>query len=407
MGKHDYDYLISIPGVCAIASKSAYSQGRQSIRQDAEIANPKEKFFQVIKTLLESVFTDGIRSIPSFAVTDDGVMSGTFKEAQARGQLYKFVITKQGKVKYNETDIERRDSVSSFPYWTFRVDARSRPQCSKGKRCKGGCIEKGRVCEVPLPIQIRRELPQIQKAAIAGSSGNWKLAVGLLVGLWVARKVANVYKQGAEIVEAQKEREALEAETVTITPEKLNKQIESEEDAIRNEPIEHLKIINPRSGKVIAEQTGHQTGVDMTPRSMVLCKGAVMTHNHPHLEVEDPDNLGVSLSGPDVRAAMALQMAEVRAVSAGWRHSMKPPKGGWNEEFYYKKFEPVYNKQRQTQLLGLRAEVLQGKISPKHAEEEYDHRSMEAVAKELGLDYRREPIPGVTRASLAKSRQKP
>lgn len=166
------------------------SQQKPKPRKDADetpveekppAPNPREYFASFIKKMIESVFTDGIRSVPAFDVSEDGTMTGQFKENTPRGQLYSFVITNQGKIKYNEADALRKDS-ANFPYWTFRVDAAKQPSCQKGKRCGEACVEKGLECDRELPPEVKSQLPKAQKAAKAAKVGKWAAAAAILAG---------------------------------------------------------------------------------------------------------------------------------------------------------------------------------------------------------------------------------
>ena len=65
--------------------------------------------------------------------------------------------------------------------------------------------------------------------------------------------------------------------------------------------------------------------VRFAPAEMARMKGMIVTHNHPS---------GASLSMPDVRLAMRLQMAEMRAVGKLYRYSIKPGPGGWSEDLW-------------------------------------------------------------------------
>jgi hypothetical protein len=348
----------TIPGVTPEKLAKSRKKGQQSTRQDA--VPTKENLFQIIKQLIESCFTDGIRSIPAFDILPNKMMFGQFKEKSARGQLYKFTVTPDGEFRYNEADAIRAESFS-FPYWSFREDkqssSRTQPQCKKGKRCKGSCIERGRECIVDLPPKFKQQLPQIQKMAIAVKS-----SIG-------------------------------ESNFSTI---------EDAEAKIKDLPYEAAVIIDPKTNKVLLEKKGQRDRIGFTEDEVKQVKGAVFTHNHPDLDFP-PDTLawqGAPFSTADIAFGAINETAEIRTVGHLYSYSMKPPTKGWNKAFYEEKIVDSYNKHAMQQYGSLVNDIRSGRTDAQSAQLEYMHRVTTEMSKELGIKYERSKVPNVDEAKL-------
>ncbi len=124
-------------------------------------------------------------------------------------------------------------------------------------------------------------------------------------------------------------------------------------------------------------------------------KGTVVTHNHPNIggwSKDDPRSAGFSFSEDDIRAACIIQAREIRAVTSGYRHSLKPPIQGWNPLYFHWKVKPVYDKHRVQVYQEFKEGIQRGIIPVPIAEREYWHEVNRRTAKDTGMIYKREPI---------------
>ena len=117
---------------------------------------------------------------------------------------------------------------------------------------------------------------------------------------------------------------------------KLRGVIYSTEDRIRDHTDREEGFFWNDRGEVVHTQTDIGTELNVPPDKLLLASGCVMTHNHPRghgYGKDDPRRAGNSFSIQDVSMAIAGGLAELRAVSVGYRHSMKFPKGWIDREF--------------------------------------------------------------------------
>lgn len=123
-------------------------------------------------------------------------------------------------------------------------------------------------------------------------------------------------------------------------------------------------------------------------------KGAIVTHNHPNLGwgKNDARSKGLSFSSADIQVAAIAQVKEMRAVSHGYRHSLKPPPSGWNDRFWSDKVEPTYKKYKGEVYRDFGGKVITGRMPSDQAEGDYHHEVIKRTAKELGMIYKREEI---------------
>lgn len=171
--------------------------------------------------------------------------------------------------------------------------------------------------------------------------------------------------------------------------------IAREEAKIRNQPIEHGIIIDPVTGEKLAHRTGTATTVSFPPQEMGYLKGRIITHNHPNFgkwKEPDPRAQGFSFSDTDIRTACYYEVKEVRAVSKGYTHSMQPPKGGWNKDYYDRQVAPAYNRNSQKVYNEMVNDIYAGKITPEQAEVEYHNEVWKRTARDTGMTYTRTPV---------------
>lgn len=141
------------------------------------------------------------------------------------------------------------------------------------------------------------------------------------------------------------------------------------------------EIVMDRGGKPTAEDSGEYGRIVPTWAELKALEGGTFTHNHP---------IGTSFSPADVYVAMKYNMAEMRAAGDGpYHYSVRPPKGGWSEQFWNTKVAPIIER--------IDGPITQhyidlhnsGKMSGIDAERAVYHDIWTQVARETGLRYRR------------------
>ena len=177
---------------------------------------------------------------------------------------------------------------------------------------------------------------------------------------------------------------------------KLNKLLKEEEDRIRNEPIEHMVVLDPYTDEVVMKLTGDKTSVGpkTVQEALNLYGGKVITHNHPSLwDKYDPRSRGVSFSPADVNCGCRAGAAEVRAITRDYNHSIKPPKDVmWDTNFYNRKVTPEFNRQYRILYNDLMPKILNGQISQEDAEADFFHIIWTRVSEKTGMRYSRTKI---------------
>ncbi|MCC5618183.1 hypothetical protein LC605_24480 [Nostoc sp. CHAB 5836] len=123
-------------------------------------------------------------------------------------------------------------------------------------------------------------------------------------------------------------------------------------------------------------------------------RGAIVTHNHPNLGwgTKDARSKGLSFSSSDIEVACRANMGEIRAVSSGYKHSLKPPSNGWNEQYWRSRVEPTYKKYEQQVYKESVTNILLGRKKIDQAEADYHHEVIKRTANQLGMRYSRTEI---------------
>jgi hypothetical protein len=171
---------------------------------------------------------------------------------------------------------------------------------------------------------------------------------------------------------------------------RISSVVEDIENQIINSPYEKGVVINPKNGAIILAKSGDRTSIDFTGKEIAKMKGSIFTHNHPNLGYSPPDKraLGFGFSKADFQVAAVGELAEMRAVSQGYRHSIKPPKTGWDSNFWVKA-EPIYQKNYQDVYSETLKNIFSGKQTFDQAEADFHHEVMRKTAKELKFKYSR------------------
>lgn len=169
--------------------------------------------------------------------------------------------------------------------------------------------------------------------------------------------------------------------------------LEAEERLWRS-PVEIARLYSP-DGDLLLETEGEESRVAFTPEELATFAGNVLTHNHPsglRFPEGHPRRASNSFSPADVVLAARHRLAEIRAVTPVWRHSMRPPSGGWDEAFAAGRIVPSYRRQEAAVRRELQASLERGDISVDEAEMAHFHEVWRRVSEELGMTYNRETL---------------
>lgn len=205
-------------------------------------------------------------------------------------------------------------------------------------------------------------------------------------------KQCRIKDQRVRFVSTQLFREALSLGSNSNQQKTVDRIVLEEENKIVNLPVEKVVSIDPSTGKTVFSKVGNKTSVYIPDLTVSKLKGTVVTHNHPNVlgfDKSDPQYKGFSFSEADIELACVADLSEMRAVSAGYRHSMKPPKEGWNQKFFITKVKPAYKKNSQEVYSELITDIVYERIDPKEASVEYYHRTWQRTAIDTGMAYRR------------------
>jgi hypothetical protein len=152
-------------------------------------------------------------------------------------------------------------------------------------------------------------------------------------------------------------------------------------------------VLFDRGGRELLRVAGEEgeVSLDLTGEQEAQLRGGVMTHNHPTPErvaKSDPRWKGVSFSTSDIETAAGLELEEARAVTFGYRFSMRPPAGGWSEETVPEILES-FERNRAKVAHALMVAVRSGEMMVAEAEARVQHEVWKLVATELGFRYKR------------------
>ena len=178
---------------------------------------------------------------------------------------------------------------------------------------------------------------------------------------------------------------------------KALKVVESYEEKIRNDSYETAIAVDPQ-GNVLVNNKGGVDYVDFSTADMkkMTGKDVILTHNHPNadnLPDSDPRSKGLSFSEMDIFTASKIQAKEVRAVSSGYTHSLKPsPEDGWDVEYWDKILGPVYKKHEREVYSQYSRRVFWGTMSYEKAGVNFHHEVIKRTAKQLNLQYSRTKV---------------
>lgn len=109
------------------------------------------------------------------------------------------------------------------------------------------------------------------------------------------------------------------------------------ENNIRNRKTEVAYVvdadgnINPEGSPMVGSGSSSRARVNLSK----IPENSVIVHNHPMIKGATGlgRDVGVSLSGSDIRSAIRTNAKEIRAVSENYVYSIKRPAGGWNVHY--------------------------------------------------------------------------
>ena len=170
----------------------------------------------------------------------------------------------------------------------------------------------------------------------------------------------------------------------------VNGTVRSLEDSIKDKSIEHLYLIDARTGELKAKGIGDKYSVSIPSEKWI--KGNIITHNHPPLVSDRSSAMykGQSLSVHDVILAARYDAKEIRAVTTAYRHSMSP-KGKWADE---KALADSYKRHYDRTVNKMRWDIAFGDLSVDEANASLWHEINKKVAKEMNMNYTRTTLGG-------------
>lgn len=184
------------------------------------------------------------------------------------------------------------------------------------------------------------------------------------------------------------------AQLASNAPDFVQRKVEAEENKIKDLPYEHGLIIDSKTGEVLAHRTdNHPTSITFRGEDIPKMKGAIITHNHPNAYGYWPGHpaaKGLSLSDADIKAACIYGPKEMRAVSAGYRHTLSTGEKGWGDWNF--RVQPVYRKHEAQVMDEYQTDLILGRRSVEQLEADYHHEVNTRTAKELGWKYERKVI---------------
>jgi len=181
-----------------------------------------------------------------------------------------------------------------------------------------------------------------------------------------------------------------------LTANQLREVVERTENQIKDLPYERAIAFNPKNGRIALTSKGNSVSVAFSADEVRAMQGAIVTHNHPNLgwSKNDARSKGLSFSPSDVELACKSNMKEIRAVTSGYRHFLKPAPTGWNEQYWRSQVQPTYKKYEKQVYNEFATQIILGRKKIDQAEADYHHEVIKRTANQLGMDYSRKEIYG-------------
>lgn len=185
-----------------------------------------------------------------------------------------------------------------------------------------------------------------------------------------------------------------EPETWRFRARPVERIIMAEEDAIRRIKTHETAILYGPDGREIFRKDGGSSSVSFSEDEFRQMRGGILTHNHPlgwGRPPGDPGAAGSSFSKADITLFQQGGLAEIRAVSPGYRHSLRRPAGGSEA------FDRIGLEDFRLELSRVDDEVRgefwprihSGQMSIPEAEATHGHELSRRIAERYGLEYER------------------
>lgn len=173
------------------------------------------------------------------------------------------------------------------------------------------------------------------------------------------------------------------------------------EDRIKKQSFESAAVFDSK-GNLLFFKDGEKSFVEFSRADLAVMKGAIVTHNHPggnEFNPSNPRSKGNSFSKDDFKLAAIAGVGELRAVSNGYRHSVKPPDGGWDARYWRDTLEPAFDAESKAvknesikKIVAAEKEDYKTYVATIDlAEANHWHEVAQRTAKKLGITYTREP----------------
>lgn len=143
-------------------------------------------------------------------------------------------------------------------------------------------------------------------------------------------------------------------------------------------------VVIGSNGDVLFSKEGGPEKIRFSLSELALMKDAIVTHTHPGI---------ASFSRSDIGLAAVNELAEVRAVDDVFVYSMRPPKEGWNQDWFERSAIPSIHDAMRTTKGDFDDALDNGDITGKQYDDNYWDEVWRRVARTTGLRYRRKKRP--------------
>ncbi len=177
-----------------------------------------------------------------------------------------------------------------------------------------------------------------------------------------------------------------------MNKKKLLQLVRAKEDEIRAQRFESAFFWDGH-GTLVLSKEGEVDRITFSDEELALMTNTIATHNHPHgwrYAERDPRRGGYSFSAKDVQLACQHSLILLRVVTPKFRHMIKPPPQGWNQNYWETTLGPEYSRLYDKVKAKLKAKVNARQILQAEAESLFRHEVLVRVAKRLAIEYTRE-----------------
>jgi hypothetical protein len=167
---------------------------------------------------------------------------------------------------------------------------------------------------------------------------------------------------------------------------------EEVERRICDEEVEWADVFD-HDGRQVLRKRGTADGVFFVADELPLLKDALLVHNHPpnhRYDPADPRFEGGSFSERDLDLVLTYDIAELRAVTPGWRYVIVRPPNGWIVD--PDSATSAFREQLTAVDIEDERAILEGTLSEEEADGTRVDRAFRRVAAWGGFAYRRETI---------------